>query len=311
MLLASSPAPSSQDARGLRKFLDAQSHANAQLLNQGVEGKQGFMRYVFGQTTATPSNCLTLTGLYVCLATRSLSDTSEPAGDTQRESRLPPYEDKEEGETDLGGWEAPSEGGEQALLPSKQQQLLLPLDTGGGESGGQDASEATGGSSSEEAITVGASLEPSAGGGVGVPGLSEGVLVCSEGGGRPQQRYKGGIVYWKQWGEQAEGWQPLFAPPPDGQARYVTFEPDEGGFNNVRASLEVMVVFALVTGRTLVVPDPYPMYLLGEKGERETQAGEEEDGPGRHSSPCGGCCCCASMCLLEQASCTTSRTSST
>jgi hypothetical protein len=45
--------------------------------------------------------------------------------------------------------------------------------------------------------------------------------------------------------------------------RYLTFEPDPGGWNNIRMSMEIIFVIAATTGRTLVLPPKAPFYLLG------------------------------------------------
>ena len=42
----------------------------------------------------------------------------------------------------------------------------------------------------------------------------------------------------------------------------MTFEPDQGGWNNIRMQMETVFVFAAATGRTLVLPPEQPMYLL-------------------------------------------------
>jgi len=46
------------------------------------------------------------------------------------------------------------------------------------------------------------------------------------------------------------------------RTRYVVFEADQGGWNNIRMALEVVVVFAHATGRTLVLPPSTVLYLL-------------------------------------------------
>ena len=47
--------------------------------------------------------------------------------------------------------------------------------------------------------------------------------------------------------------------------RYLTFEPDTGGWNNMRISFEVVVLLAAISGRTLVLPPEQVMYLLQPK----------------------------------------------
>jgi hypothetical protein len=46
------------------------------------------------------------------------------------------------------------------------------------------------------------------------------------------------------------------------QQKYLIFEPDRGGWNNIRMSAEVAIVFAHATGRTLVLPPKEKWYLL-------------------------------------------------
>jgi hypothetical protein len=38
------------------------------------------------------------------------------------------------------------------------------------------------------------------------------------------------------------------------ERRYVVFQPDTGGWNNIRMALEIVIIFAKVTGRILVIP---------------------------------------------------------
>lgn len=48
-------------------------------------------------------------------------------------------------------------------------------------------------------------------------------------------------------------------PHPKG---FITFEPDAGGFNNIRMNFETVLAFALILNRTLVIPPTQQMYLL-------------------------------------------------
>lgn len=47
--------------------------------------------------------------------------------------------------------------------------------------------------------------------------------------------------------------------------KFITFEYDEGGWNNIRLALETVIIFALILNRTLVIPPELNMYLLNAK----------------------------------------------
>jgi hypothetical protein len=61
---------------------------------------------------------------------------------------------------------------------------------------------------------------------------------------------------------------PLYDPNSN---KYVTFEPDVGGWNNIRMQMETVLVFAAATGRTLVLPPDQPMYLLNKGKGHENE----------------------------------------
>jgi len=48
----------------------------------------------------------------------------------------------------------------------------------------------------------------------------------------------------------------------DAKTKYLSFEPDPGGWNNIRMEFEIMFVLAAATGRTLILPPDHPFYLL-------------------------------------------------
>jgi len=71
------------------------------------------------------------------------------------------------------------------------------------------------------------------------------------------------LVYWNSpQGKRDIDFKSPFIGNPGSNRKYITFEPDSGGWNNIRMNLENMFILALATGRTLVLPPPVPMYLL-------------------------------------------------
>jgi hypothetical protein len=68
------------------------------------------------------------------------------------------------------------------------------------------------------------------------------------------------MVYWEDLPLDSEFVSPLHS---NQERRYLTFEPDGGGWNNIRMSMETVLVMAIATGRVLVLPPSQKMYLLG------------------------------------------------
>jgi len=71
------------------------------------------------------------------------------------------------------------------------------------------------------------------------------------------------MVYWEDIPADSE-WESPFLKKDKRQ--YLTFEPDGGGWNNIRMSMETVLTMALAMGRVLVLPPSQKMYLLG-KGQ--------------------------------------------
>jgi len=73
------------------------------------------------------------------------------------------------------------------------------------------------------------------------------------------------VIYWREVAGDKEFESPISPHHANHEDRYITYEYDQGGWNNVRMSMECLIVLAHATGRTVVVPPQQNLYLLGSK----------------------------------------------
>lgn len=90
-------------------------------------------------------------------------------------------------------------------------------------------------------------------------GSRRGLLVCN---GVPLDSE---VIYWKIVPGDNEFESPISPHHGLHHDRYLSFEYDQGGWNNVRMGMESLIVVAHAMGRTLVVPPQQHLYLLGER----------------------------------------------
>jgi len=95
-------------------------------------------------------------------------------------------------------------------------------------------------------------------------------LNCADHGG-PSKELAAEMVYWKDVPSDARFRSPIGTPDDDelAEKKYLTFEPDGGGFNNARMSMETIVVMAHAMGRTLVMPPSQGIYLLRKDRDKQ------------------------------------------
>jgi len=84
-------------------------------------------------------------------------------------------------------------------------------------------------------------------------------LHCDAYGG-PSEEIAQEMVYWQDIPSDSDYMSPFH--PRGKETQYMTFEPDGGGWNNIRMAMETVLAMAHATGRTLVLPPEQQMYLL-------------------------------------------------
>jgi hypothetical protein len=88
-------------------------------------------------------------------------------------------------------------------------------------------------------------------------------LSCTDHGG-PSNEIAKEMIYWRDIEADNDYKSPFYD-----EEKYLTFEPDHGGFNNIRMAMETTLVLAHAMGRTLVLPPKKGMYLLGKGDHHE------------------------------------------
>ena len=88
-------------------------------------------------------------------------------------------------------------------------------------------------------------------------GARRGSLTCKG------QQIDSEVIYWKIVPGDNEYESPITPHHGVHHDRYLTYEYDEGGWNNIRMGMECHIVMAHAMGRTLVIPAQQHLYLLG------------------------------------------------
>jgi len=103
-------------------------------------------------------------------------------------------------------------------------------------------------------------------------------LSCADHGGPNNQQIIEEMVFWSDIPSDSSYLSPMHPlndpHTPNDMERFLTFEPDSGGWNNIRMAMETALVMSHAMGRTLVLPPEQRMYLLDKlKGEQQSSFG--------------------------------------
>mmetsp|Transcript_59332 Transcript_59332/g.126134 ORF Transcript_59332/g.126134 Transcript_59332/m.126134 type:complete len:510 (+) Transcript_59332:376-1905(+) len=91
-------------------------------------------------------------------------------------------------------------------------------------------------------------------------------LRCEEKYGGPADAYaEREMAFWSDIPSDASYRSPFM----DETERFLTFEPDHGGWNNIRMAMETALVMSHAMGRTLVLPPEQRFYLLGKNDRKQ------------------------------------------
>ena len=93
-------------------------------------------------------------------------------------------------------------------------------------------------------------------------------LNCDKFGGPFEQEALEEMVYWRDIPKDALHESPFANYGSTDTPKYLTFEPDEGGWNNIRMSMETATALAQAMGRILVLPYEQNIYLLRQAKKR-------------------------------------------
>jgi hypothetical protein len=107
------------------------------------------------------------------------------------------------------------------------------------------------------------------------PVEKRGLLTCNG------QQVDSEVIYWKIVPGDDVYESPITPHHGLHHDRYLSYEYDEGGWNNIRMGMECLIVLAHAMGRSLVIPPPQHLYLLNKghvdsSGKEKRQMGFED-----------------------------------